>query len=73
MGSFLAGNQGRQDDEPGSVTESFDLIDDLVETLGRNRLIAMGAVTGADPGVKQAQVIVDFRHGSHGGTGIMSG
>src|SRR5262249_31852859 len=50
-----------------------DLVDDRLLALSRDRLAADRAVRAADPGVEEAQVVVDLRDGSDGRARVARG
>ena len=63
----------RQDDKPGSLSQGFHPVHDLVDGLTADFLTAPGAVGNAHPRPQKAEIIVDFRHRSHGGAGVFRG
>ncbi len=58
-----APDDGGQDLEPRPFGELHDLVDDLVGGLAADRTAALRTVRVADPGVQDAQVVVDLSDG----------
>ena len=73
VGALLAPHHWRQQLKAGAIGQGHNPVDHLVDALGRNAAIAVGAVGIARPPVEQAQVVVDFGHRAHGGTGVVGG
>ena len=63
----------RQHLNPGSLLERHHPVDDLIHRLLLDFPAADGAMRDADPGIEQAEIVVDFGDGPHGGTGIFRG
>ena len=61
----------REDLNPASLRKRKDLIHDLVNALLPDLTTAFGAVRHADPRPEKAQIVIDLRHCTHGGTGIL--
>ncbi len=66
-------DQGGQDHQPGAFGHLQDAVHDLLGRLLADGLAAGGAVGLADPGVEEAQVVVDLRDRAHGGAGVAAG
>ena len=62
-----------QDLDAAALRQLQHLVDDLVDGLLADLLAADGAVGGAHPGPEEAEVVVDLRHGAHGGPGVLAG
>ena len=73
MLSFLGVDERRQDLNTGPLRQGQNLIDNLGRCLRRNLQPAPRAVGLADPCKEESQVIIDFRDGAYGGTGIAAG
>ena len=56
-----------------SLRQRQHLIDDLVDGLLADLLAAVGAVGRTRSGPQQTEIIVDLRHGAHGGPGVFAG
>ena len=63
----------RKDDKPGSLSQGFHPVHDLVNGLAADLPAALRAVGNAHPRPQEAEIIVDFRHRSHGRTGVFRG
>ena len=68
--TLLPSHNGSQDHEPRSFFHHQDPINDLVGGLLTDLLAAHGTVRNSDTSIQQTKIIVNFRHGSHRGTGI---
>ena len=66
-------NDGGQDLNSRTLGEAEDLIHDLLYRLLSNGLSAVRTMGPAHPGEKEAQIVVNLRYRSHGGTGITTG
>jgi len=66
-------DDGSHDDDALAIAERLDALDDLFGGLAGDGTAAVGAVRGADRGVEQAQVVVDFGDGADGGAGAAAG
>jgi hypothetical protein len=66
-------DDGCVDREPRPLRELENLIDDRLEALARDRAPADRAVRSADPGVEQAQVVVDLGDRADGGARVARG
>ena len=73
MFAFFAPDYGSKNLHPGSFGLGGQLVDNLVNGLLLDFLAALGAVRRADAGPKQAQIVVNFRHCAHGGSGVFGG
>ncbi len=71
--ALLPPDDRRQDDKAGSLAQGFHPVHNLVDGLAADLLTAPGAVGNAHPRPQEAEIIVDFRHRSHGGTGVFRG
>ncbi len=58
--ALAAADDRREHLEAGALVAVQDAVDDLLRRLAGDRLAARGAVRTADPGVEQAQVVVDL-------------
>ena len=58
---------------PGPLRQCQHLIDDLVDGLLADLLAAVGAVGRTRSGPQQTEIVVDLRHGAHGGPGVFAG
>ncbi len=70
---LLPFDNGREQFEPASGRQSEQTIHYLVHRLFFDGLPAMGTMWFPHPGKEQAQVIIDFGHRPHRGTGIIGG
>ena len=70
---LAAPDHGGQHLEAGAFLEAGDLVDDLLGGLAGHFPAAFRAVGLSDPGVEQAQVVVDLRDGAHRGSGVAAG
>ena len=61
---------GRQEQQAAAFGHLHDAVHDLGGRLLGDRLAAVGAVGLADAGVEQAQIVVDFGDGAHGGARV---
>ena len=68
--ALLAPDDGGHDLDAGALGQGQHLVDDLVDGLLFDLLAALGAVRRAHPGPQQAEVVVNFCHRAHGGTGV---
>ena len=73
MGAFFASDDGGEDLKFGSFGQFHDPIAHSIDGLGGNGAIANGTVGFAGPPEEQSQVIVNFGHRPHGGTGVVGG
>ena len=73
MLALLAPDHRGQDDELGAGTQGFHPVDDLVDGLAGDLLAALGAVGYTHSCPQQAEVVINFRHRAHGGTGVLGG
>ena len=73
MLAFLPPDHGGQHLDAGPLRKGQDLVDDLVDGLLLDLLSALGAVGRADSGPEQAEVVINFRHRTHGGPGVPAG
>ena len=73
MGALLTPDHRRQHLEAGAIGQGHDPVDHLIDGLGGDAAIAVGAVGLPGPAVEQPQVVVDLRHRAHGGAGVVGG
>ena len=59
--------------DAGALGQLHDLVHDLVDGLLADLFAAFGAVGHAHPGPEQAEIVINFRHGAHGGAGVFGG
>ena len=59
--------------DPGPLRQRQHLIDDLVNGLLADLPAAVGAVRRTRSGPQQTEIVVDLRHGAHGGPGVLAG
>ena len=59
--------------DPGPLRQRQHLIDDLVNGLLADLLAAAGTVGCTRSGPQQTEIVVDLRHGAHGGAGVFAG
>ena len=62
---FASANDRRHQLDSGSVGQSHDLIDDLVDALLPDLFAAVRAVWNADPRPQKTHVVIDFRDSSY--------
>ena len=62
-----------QDDKARPLSQRFHPVHDLVNGLAADLPAALRAVGNAHPRPQEAEIIVDFRHRSHGRTGVFRG
>jgi hypothetical protein len=70
--AFLPLNERGENEITRAVGEQGDSINDLIEGLGLDRLLAFGAASLADSGVEDAEIVVDFGDGADGTAGVAS-
>jgi hypothetical protein len=73
MGALFAPHHWSQQLKPGAIGQGHHPIDHLVDGLGGNAAIAVGAVGVPRPPIQQTQVVVDFRHRAHRRAGVVGG
>ncbi len=73
VGAFFSANQWCQQLVAASLRQRQDLIDHLVDALGPDRAVALGAMGLTSTTEQQAQIVLDFGHRSHRGTGVVTG
>ena len=73
MGALLAPHHRCQQLIPDPFRQGHDLVHHLVDGLGTDRAIALGAVGFSGAAEEQTQIILDFRHRAHGGAGVVAG
>ena len=73
VGALLAPHQRSQQLIPGALRQQQDLIDHLVDRLGADRPIALGAMGFTRTAKQQPQVVLNLRNRANGGTGVMAG
>ena len=71
--ALAAPDHRRQQLQAGALGQGHDLVHHLVHSLAGDLPAAFGAVGDADPGIEQTQVVIDLRHGAHGGPGVAVG
>ena len=71
--AFFPPDHRGHDLDTGGLGQGHDLVDDLVDGLLFDLLAADGTVGGAHPGPEQTEVVIDLRHGAHGGPGVLAG
>ena len=71
MLALFAANDGGEDDKSRTFTQSFHTIHDLIDGLPGNLPAALGTMGNTHPRPQKTQIIVNFRHRSNGGTGIL--
>ena len=59
--------------DAGALGQGKHLVDDLVHRLLFDLFAADGAVGRAHPGPQQTEIVIDLRHGAHGGPGVLAG
>ena len=57
----------------GTLRQGHDLVDDLIHRLLADLPAALGAVGHAYPRPQKPQIVIDLRHRTHGGAGILAG
>ena len=70
VGALAATHHRRKDLEPGAVGHLQYPVHDLLRGLSNEAFAGLRIVRHADPGVEQAQVVVDLGDGADGGTGV---
>lgn len=70
--ALLPLNEGGENEIACAVGEQGDSIDDLIEGLSLDLLLAFGAASLADSGVEDAEIVVDFGDGADGTAGVAS-
>ena len=73
MLALLGADHGREQLHARALGQGQHLIDHLIHTLLADFAAALGAMGHAHARIKQAQIVVDFRHRAHGGAGIFAG
>ena len=73
MGALLAPHHRRQQLIADPFRQRHNLVHHLIDGLGSDRAIALGAVGFTGAAEEQAQVILDFRHRAHGGAWVVAG
>ena len=68
---FALADDGRHHQQAGFFRQQHDLVDHLLHGLCRNFMTAAMAENVADPGIEQAQVVIDFGHRTDGGAGVL--
>ena len=71
--ALLAPDDRRHDLNPRPLRQRQHLIDDLVDGLLADLLAAVGAVGRTRSCPQQTKIVVDLRHGAHGGPGVFAG
>ena len=66
-------NNGSKHESTASLSGLEDLVGNLVSSLTLNHTTALRTMRNADTGIQKTQVIIDFRNGSNGRTGISTG
>ena len=70
--ALAAEDHRREHERAAPLAGSEDLVGHLVGRLALDDASALRAVRRAHAGVEQAQVVVDLRHGAHGGAGVLA-
>ena len=73
MLTFLVAHHGREDGVFGSFFQLQDAADNLIARLGRNRLIALGAIPLSHPREKNSQEVINLSDRADGRTWIVAG
>ena len=73
VGALLAANHRGEKLVTGPLRQGEDLIDHLVDGLGPDRAVALGAVGLACSAKQETQIVLDLRDRSHRGTRVMAG
>ena len=63
-------HDGRQDLETGALGKGQDPVDYLLGRLAGDEAAVLGTMGYADPGIEQAQVVVNLRDGAHRAAGV---
>ena len=71
MLAFFAAHHRRQQGELCSLRKLHQAVDDLVHGLLADLTPALWAVRNPDTRVQKAEIVIDLRHRSHSGTGIL--
>ena len=66
MFTLAVNHHGRQQHQPGSFREAEDGVDHLRNRLRCQRQLVFGAIRGAGAREQEAQVVVNFGHGTDG-------
>ena len=73
LGAFAAPHNRGQHLEAGAFRQFKHLVYHLVHRLLADDASADRAVRNADAGIHQTEIIINFRHGAHGGTRVVAG
>ena len=73
MCSLFLGNYRSEKHQLCSLRQSQKRINNLINRLLSNRLSAVRTISPACMGIKHTEVVMNFRHCSHRGAGIMTG
>ena len=73
VSALLAPHHGRQQLIAGALREGEDLVHHLIDGLGPDRAVALGAVGFARTAEEEPQVILNLRDRAHGGARIVAG
>ena len=73
MGSLLAAHHRRQQLIAGALGQGADLVHHLIDGLGPDRAVTLGAMGFTGAAIEKPQIILDFRHRANGGAGVMAG
>ena len=71
--ALLAPDHRRENQKPGALPQGLHPVHNLVDGLAVDLLAALGAVGYTHPGPQQPQIVIDFRHGAHGGAWVFGG
>ena len=72
VGALLAPHQGSQQLITGALGQEQDLVDHLIDRLGADRPIALGAVGFTRTAKQQPQVVLDLRDRANGGARVVA-
>ena len=73
MGALLAAHHRRQQLVAGALGQGVDLVHHLIDGLGANRAVTLGAMGFTGSAIKKPQVVLNLRHRADGGAGVMAG
>ena len=73
MLAFFAADNGRKHQKAGSLPQVKHPVHDLIHGLPADLLTALGTVGNTYPRPQKTQVVIDLRHRTNGGTGVLGG
>ena len=73
VGALLAAHHRRQQLVAGALRQGEDLVDHLVDGLGPDRAVALGAVGLTGAAEQQPQIVLDLGDRADGGAGVVAG